>query len=116
MTVHNVQYTTPADGTNLLEDYAIGMSNRWRKLMKVGFIGGAAIADGHLKIYVGSKVIVDMRNCAITDTILPDAHILPVGGEWIPPRTQLIAELVDGTGADDYTPDRDWETITLEPT
>lgn len=102
MTTHNVAYTTPAAGENLLEGYNVAISPRWRKLMKIGFIGGAAIADGEIQIQVGSKIIGDIFNCAITDTILPE-HIFPVGGEFIPPYTPLSVVVIASTGADNYT-------------
>lgn len=92
MVVHNVSYTTPADGTNLLEGYNVALSNRWRQIMKVGFIGGANIADGHLQISIGSKIVVDIRNCANTDVILQE-HIFPEGGDKIPPSIPLSAVL-----------------------
>ena len=55
MVIHNEAYTNPAAGDNLIEKYAVRISNRNRVLQKVGFVGGAAIADGSITITVGSR-------------------------------------------------------------
>ena len=62
MTIHNEAYTTPAVNDNLLESFAIRIAPRWRTIHKLGFVGGAALCDGEVELFVGSTKVAVMRN------------------------------------------------------
>ena len=65
MTLHNEAYTTPSVGDNLLEDYAVRISNRKRVLTKIGFVGGSAVGDGEIEIYVGSTKVTTINDTGV---------------------------------------------------
>lgn len=101
MTVHNEAYTTPSVGDNLLEDYAVRISNRWRRIDKLGYVGGSAIADGEIQVFVGSTLVGEVRNNDAGDVATADL-ILPFGGVFIPPGVQLSV-MVTVAAAANYT-------------
>ena len=70
--------------------------------MRVGWVGGAAIADGEISIFVGSTKVANMFNNDAGDTVLQNLA-MPVGGIWIPRGVQLSVLVESSTGADNYT-------------
>ena len=101
MTLHNEAYTTPSVGDNLLEDYAVRISNRKRVLTKIGFVGGSAIGDGEIEVYVGSTKVAVVRNNDAGDVVTNDM-ILPAGSIFIPKGVQLSV-MVTTVAAANYT-------------
>ena len=89
----------PGVGDNLLSGTPDSISHRWRAIAKIGFVGGAAVADSEIEIFFGNKKVGNLYNNDAGDAFNNDL-IWPFGTDVrIPPKTPVIINLaLDGGG------------------
>ena len=70
-------------------------------IQKVGYVGGSAIADGEVQIFVGSTLVGELRNNDDGDVATGDL-IMPFGSVFVPRGVQ-ISVMVTVAAAANYT-------------